>query len=213
MLSAISDGPKVSDANLPWLSAAMNGLLHVFLIASLLVFGYVLFRLTLDKTDGWERGLRATALFTGALIVLGAEAAGRSYSEFIIGSLADAKPFVFGIFGVIVPAASGTALAWYMLRSMRKSVDKAMRFLALFGSLAIAQFALMYGAAVSDQGFEVGRTAVPNMSFIVGMFVFMIFAYDPNARASQPARALSDRLPWRRSSQPQTTRGSLFEDR
>ncbi len=205
-------------SKIPWLRTAMNTMLHVLLIASLLLFIVSIVKLTMETSDGIEKAIRAMALFTGALIVVGTQSSGKSYADFIINSLANSKPFTFGLFGVALPGAGGAALSWYALRAVKRSENVAVRFLGLFGMLAVTQFAVMYGVAVSDRGYDIGKTAIPNISFIVGLFVYLVFNYDAGpqrdgSRLPGLMKALRNKMKaLRNKKQPQTRRQSLFED-
>lgn len=163
------------------MSAALNVLVHVLLLASFALFGLLMIRSIFETRNALERAIRSMALFAGALVVIGSEAADLSYSNFIIGSLGDVRPFIFTFYGFVVPAAAGIALAWYIVHAIDRSENLAYRVYAFIGMLAVTQFAVMYGSAFDDQGFEVGQHYVPNISFIVGLFVYIILKYDPEA--------------------------------
>lgn len=197
---------------IPWLGTAMTAMLHTLLFGAMLFFLGAVVVLTLRTTNPIEKAIRALAMFTGALLVIGAEASGNSYADFIIRSLGEARPLTFGAFGVILPGAAGVALAWYLIRSVNRSENVAVRFLGLFGMLATTQFAVMYGAAVSDRGYDIGATAVPNIAFVSGLFLWVVFNYDANKSnlRSSGTGFLASLLDRQATRQP--TRTSLFEE-
>lgn len=177
--------------NLPWLESITDVLVHIILLGSALLMILVIWKLI--NQDPNERVLNSVSVFTGAMIVVGAQAAGVSYSSFIVDTLGVARPFTFGLFAVAIPTMSGSVLAWFLQSRARKDYERSMRILLLVLTMAVVQFLLTYVEAVTDAGLEVGRYAVPNIAFVVGVFLYLIFQSNPDA-TSDKTQGFVDRL-------------------
>jgi hypothetical protein len=205
---ASSDGNVDS---IPGLSTLVNGLMHILLVGSMVFFVYVAITEVAKTRHEGEKRMKALALFCGSLIVVATQASGTSYADFMLGSLGGTKPLTFGAFGLIAPGAAGLALAWYFVRKLDRSEVFATRLLMLFGMLAVTQFGVMYAVAVGDQGYELGTTALPNISFVVGLFLYMLFNYDPAAKKAQKSGGLLARIRGREKSRPSTQKTFVGE--
>ena len=83
-----------------------------------------------------ERAIRTAALVCGALVVLGAQATGASYADFIVRSWNSSAPFAAGFLGAVVPAAAGITVGWYLVKTLPKSYNLAVQeFLVFIGML------------------------------------------------------------------------------
>ena len=162
------------------------------------------------QNDG-EKRMKALALFVGALVVVASQATGTSYADFMLGALGGTKPLTFGVFGVIAPAAAGIALAWYFVRKLDRSEVFATRLLMLIGMLAVTQFAVMYGVADGEEGFSLGQASIPNVAFVVGLLLYMLFNYDPSATSKSARVGWINRLRGRRPSSPSPSKTFVGE--
>ena len=158
--------------NVAWLPDVINVALHLFLVGSLIAFAYGIVMLVRERKD--QVAPRAMAMFIGALIVVGTQASGRSYSDFIIDSLGTTRAPSFGIFGAVVPAFAGLLLGYYFTRGARQSSERAIRVMVMIGTLAITQFALMYAVAVENSGSQLDAGVTPNVSFVVGLGLWLV---------------------------------------
>jgi hypothetical protein len=160
------------------MAVAFNIVLNFLLIAAMALFAVALGLLIMSTQEPLERALRAAAVFCGALVVLGAQAAGVSYSDFIVKALADNKTLGVGFLAAVVPAAAGVGVGWYFVHSMKKSDTLTIRLLAFVGMLALASFASVYVAAFHQNGVALGAAAVPNISFAVSLLLYVILKID-----------------------------------
>ena len=186
-----------SGKNVRWLPDAVNVALHLFLVGSLIAFAYGIVVLVRERKD--QIAPRAMAMFIGALIVVGTQASGRSYSEFIIDSLGSTRAPSFGIFGAIMPGFAGLALGYYFTRGARRSGERAIRVMVMIGTLAITQFALMYAVAVENSGTKLDAGVTPNVSFVVGLGLWLVLNLgiktdDTSKGDSGIMAALADRI-------------------
>lgn len=169
------------------MSIAFNLALHVLLVGSLLIFLIALVRMSLSQTDPQERILRVAALLAGAMVTLGAQAAGVSYANFTVKALAGARPAsgAAEIGATIIPGLFGVALGFYIVRVYKRSERIAARVMGFVGMLAVTAFAEIYATATHTRGVFLGAAALPNVSFVTGIILCVIFTYDPDAKQSR----------------------------
>ncbi len=162
------------------------------------------------KTDDRvERAIRGAAVFCGAMVVLGAQAAGLTFTEFIVNSLSGASALGQGavLVGAVVPSAMGLLIGMALLRALRQSEDKAIRVIAFVGTLAATQFAQICAVAVDTNGVRLGAAAVPNISFVVGVLLYVVLKYDRKTRrGARPTPGLADLVGRFTSGSPARTR-------
>jgi hypothetical protein len=152
-------------------------LIHLFVVASIIGMIIFIVRVILDGHYAMERLLRVAAAAAGLLIYLGARAYGISVPELMYSSLKITEPLMKGLVGVVAPLASGTFVAWFCLRMMQSHGDIAARGLLLFSSLVFAMFADTYAALAAQATPESLNLALPNITFVLGVILFLIFRY------------------------------------
>jgi hypothetical protein len=158
----------------------LNLLLNLLLIGSMLAFVGCSVMLTLQTNDRVETWIRVGALFAGAMIVVGAQAAGLSFAHFIVEALSSNRPGADAatIAAAGAPGVLGLGVGWYLTHSMRRHRNVAVRMMILVGMLAAAQFAEIYAAAVAKNGLAVGAAAIPNLAFAVGIILWLMLNHD-----------------------------------
>jgi hypothetical protein len=162
----------------------LNILLHLMLIGSMLAFVSCAVVVTFKAPNQLERTIRASALFCGAMVVLGSQAAGVSFADFTVTSLSNTN-LGAKIVGAAVPGAIGLALGKYIAWSLRRSETIAIRVLAFVGTLAASQFAWIYAVAVKANGLALGPAVIPNIAFAVGILLYVVFVFEPGKRGPQ----------------------------
>lgn len=175
--------------------------LHCMLVGSLILFVAYGLIVTFQTSSLVERLIRLGAWFSGAMVVIGAQAGGLSFADFTVNALSGTRPAaeVATLFGALVPGALGVALASYLTNSVRRSSNVAIRVMAFVGMLAATQFAQIYAVALNARGMNIGAAAIPNLSFVVGIVMYIVLTWDPesrNVRRSSLRAAL--RLSWGR---------------
>lgn len=153
-------------------------ILNTMLISSMLAFVGFSILAALNDKNPVERLIRFGMLFSGALVVLGAEAGGVSFSQFISDSLSSTGAFP-AVTGVIIPGVAGVALGLFLLLSAYNGNIYTIRIIIFVGMLAAAQFAEIYAHALNAQGLSLGRTVAPNISFAVGVLLCLALTFDP----------------------------------
>lgn len=157
-------------------SILINLLIIAAIAAQYIFMGY----LVMGAESRGERYIRVLAYSSGVLTVLGAKALGASIPAFLVNSLSNPSPIIMGLVGVLLPAAAGVAMAWYFVRAIQKSKNIATRLLIFIGVLVATQFADVYAAIVRTSGLALNPALAPNISFIVGVTLYIMLNFDPD---------------------------------
>ncbi|HUZ26144.1 MAG TPA: hypothetical protein VMV07_20515 [Streptosporangiaceae bacterium] len=172
------------------LSAFLVILLNTLMIGSMLAFitFCVLAALAADNVP--ERLIRFGALASGGLVVLGAQAAGVSFSQLISTALDNSQALTTAA-GVVIPGAAGVGLSQIFLRAATNRNIFAIRVIIFIGMLAAVQFAEIYASVVDTKGFKLGAAILPNIAFVVGILLCIALTYDPkNPEKSRSLREI-----------------------
>jgi hypothetical protein len=197
------------------MSIAFSIVLNALLLAAMAFFLVALAAVVLATPEPLERLLRAAAAFAGALVVLGAQASGISYANFIVKSLEHNKTVGIGFLAAGLPALAGVGIGWYFVHSMKRSSDLTIRLLTFIGMLAMASFASIYVVGLSKHGADLGRAAIPNVSFAVALLLYVILKIEvgsPSKRRAQSSGNAISRL-MARFNQTDTTPSSNDKSR
>jgi hypothetical protein len=166
------------------MTLAFNLILHVLLIGAMGCFIVAIVGDAVADPDRRERALRVAALAAGALVAVSAQVGGVSYSAFIVDSLANGGgPSAATAFAAsTVPAIGGVGLGWFLVRTYRRSTRIGTRVLGFIGMLATTGFVAIYAQATQTKGVILGAAALPNVSFVVGVILTIVFTFDPDLR-------------------------------
>lgn len=164
----------------------VNVLLHVLLVASLLLFLIGIVIESIREPDPRERVLRTAALVAGALVTLGAQASGATFATFTVGALAGARPASAAaqVGATVIPGLLGAGIGFYIVRVFRQSNRLAMRIMGFLAMLAGTAFLQVYAEAAQAKGLELGSAALPNISFVAGVILCVVFTDNPDAKTS-----------------------------
>lgn len=176
------------------MATALNLLLHVLLVSTLLLLVGAIVKLVVAEPHPIERMARVLALVAGAMVALGAQVTGDGFANYTIDALVGVRPAgaVVEPLAVLLPGGIGVALGWYFIRVLNKSVVKGMRWVVFFGMLAAVAFTAVYAAATSTEGVMLGVAALPNASFISGIaLTILVFLPEPGASDEKSASKLS----------------------
>lgn len=171
------------------MALAFNIFLHVLLIGSVVLFAWALIRMTLSVSDPQERVLRMAALFAGAMVTLGASVSGVGIAQYTVEALAGARPAsaVAEVGATLIPALLGAGIGFYVARVYKRSERMAGRVMAFIGMLSITAFAGLYATATQVNGVLLGRAALPNIAFVLGVILCILFTWDPDERGGRSA--------------------------
>jgi hypothetical protein len=196
------------------MSLAFNLALHVLLVGSLLIFLVGIAASSLSEPDPRERLLRIAAIVAGAMVTLGAQAAGVDYASFTVNALAGARPASAAaqIGAALIPALLGAGLGFYIVRVFRRSERIAMRIMGFVGMLAATAFLQIYAQATHTNGVFLGAASLPNVSFVTGIILCVVFTYDPERKGTGASAVLLKRFLQRKSTDgaPASMLSSLF---
>lgn len=159
------------------MATVLNVVLYLLLASSLVGFVVILATMVWTEPNRWEQALQVMCLVAGAIIALGAHSADVGIATYLIDSLTGARPAgaAAATFAVVVPGGIAAALGWYFLHSVKKSTAKAMRIIAFLGMLTVVTFIQIFATATEVNGFELGKAAIPNASFVAGLILSIAF--------------------------------------
>ncbi len=188
------------------MTVLLNIFLHMMLIGSLILFVLYGVIVTFQTNSLLERLIRLGAWFSGAMVVIGAQAGGLSFADFTVNALSGTRPAsdIAKLMGALIPGALGVALASYLTNSVRRSNNVAIRVMAFVGMLAATQFAEIYAAAMSANGLEIGAAAIPNLSFVVGIVMYIVLTWDPEDRTRRSSWRAALNISLRRRGRSET---------
>ncbi len=163
------------------MSVLLFVLVLLLVLAALGAIVVFLWYVILNDPNAIERLLRVAAFGAGLLAYVGAKALGISIPELMASALAVAAPLSFGFLGVVFPALTGTFVAWFCLRLMRKDDNVAARGLVLFSTFFFTMFADTYANMASRATSTSVDLLLPNITFVLGVVLYTIFKYKPGA--------------------------------
>jgi hypothetical protein len=156
----------------------LSFILHLILLGSLVAFVLAGIHVVLDTDRREERWLRVGMALCGPLVILGAQAGGLTIAEFMVNALESASPGFIAA-SIAAHGGLGAGLGWYLTRSMKRSNDIAVRIMAFIGTLTATEFIEMYALAVKSSGIGLGRAVIPDVSFVVGVILYVALTYNP----------------------------------
>lgn len=160
------------------LTTVLNIALDAILAGTLLLFLVVLVGMVVTERDRDERFMRSLALVAGALVALGAQAAGISYASYAVDALAGTGPGGSAVkfLSIVIPGGIAAAFGWFFMRAMRHSTAMGLRWMSFLGMLTVVTFGVIFAQATETQGVFLGAAAIPNTSFVVGL-IFSVLAF------------------------------------
>jgi hypothetical protein len=160
------------------LTTVLNIALDAILAGTLLLFLVVLVGMVVTERDRDERFMRSLALVAGALVALGAQAAGISYASYAVDALAGTGPGGGAVkfLSIVIPGGVAAAFGWFFMRAMRHSTAMGLRWMSFLGMLTVVTFGVIFAQATETQGVFLGAAAIPNTSFVVGL-IFSVLAF------------------------------------
>lgn len=137
-----------------------NVLIHAILLGAMGLFVVVLVRLTLSTYDSMERVKRVLALFAGAMVIVGAQASGLNFAEFMARALSvgRASSAAAAIVSSIVAGIAGLGIGYLLVRLFRQHNELAVRIICLVGMLSLSAFIQSYATITAASGVFLGAT-------------------------------------------------------
>jgi len=164
------------------LATVLNILLDVILGGTLVLFLVLLVDMVVREPNPGERLMRSLALICGALVALGAQAAGVDFASYTVEALTGTRAAGAGFkaLSIIIPGGMAAAFGWYFTRVMRRSAAMGLRLVSFLGMLTVIAFAVIFAEATSTQGVFLGAAAIPNTSFVIGL-IFSVLVFNTPA--------------------------------
>jgi hypothetical protein len=155
-------------------------LTHLLIIISVFALSGAVVFLISSPDHGTKIVIRIISAVVGVFIYIGAKGIGLSLTELIMLGVQLTSPLGFGLSAVLLPSATGVIVAWYFINQLRKSEDIAARIMILIMSFIVIMFGDVYVAtySVSDNFDGYNRALLPNLSFIIGLAIYIILNYE-----------------------------------
>jgi hypothetical protein len=159
------------------LSGFLYFLLNAFIILGSLGGCLAAVLLVVFNTKGWtERIVRGLAIFAGTLVVIGAEAAGLNFSSFAVDTLTHG--WLVKVAWVLLGGGAGSLLARYLVSRIDGGTNLQIRIMILVTIIAHVELLEIYAQNVKRHGFVLGIGALPDVAFIAGLVLYVVFRYD-----------------------------------
>ena len=152
-------------------------LVHVLVIATVLLIVHVCWSTVRSETERLERLLLIASIAAGFLAYSAARAIGLSIPALMASSLQTSSPFGIAALGVTFPSLAGVFVAWFCIRMMKRDHDIARRAALLLSVFIVTMFADVYVALAEDIGLTNPKLALPNVTFVLGMVLYIIFTF------------------------------------
>jgi len=167
-------------------SVVFNVLIHVILLGAMGLFAVVLVKLTLSAYDSMERVKRVLALFAGAMVIVGAQASGLNFAEFMAKALTvgRASSAAAAVVSSLIAGIAGLGVGYLLVRLFRQHNEMAVRIICLVGMLSLAAFIQSYATITAASGVFVGASAAPNIAFTAGLILIFVFTDSDASRSS-----------------------------
>ncbi len=167
-----------------------NSLLHLAVLLSTLLLGAFLLKLITGERNHIENSIRAMACAVGFLIYMGSKAIGGSIPQLLFGGMQEAMPIRITLVGGLFPAAVGWIVAFFCIWSLRKGESFVSRIIILFGVFIFTAFVDTYilTYSIDKTSNEINKALMPNISFIVGVVMYVVLNVKPEQFASANKR-------------------------
>ena len=152
-------------------------LVHALVIATILLIVHVCWSMVRSETEPLERLLLIASIAAGFLAYAAARALGLSIPALMASSFQTSSPFGIAALGVTFPSLAGVFVAWFCIRMMKRDHDVARRAALLLSVFIVTMFADMYVALAKDIGLTNPKLALPNVTFVLGMVLYIIFTF------------------------------------
>lgn len=156
-----------------------NFILHVAILCSAFGLAGAVYLLVKAAPSVEEIVIRTMACGVGFLVYAAATAMGISIPQLLFSSLQETNFFLAAFSGAIFPAAFGVFVAWICIRALKRGGVFVARLVGLFSVFILIGFVDTYtlSYSVNTKG-EMNKLLMPNISFIVGVVMYIIFKVD-----------------------------------
>jgi hypothetical protein len=164
-------------------------LTHLFILASIITMFVFIWHTIIREKNKLEQIIRISAFVTGFLVYFGARATGFSIPEMMLVSITSINKWVLGLKAILFPAAAGTTVGWFCVKSLNRGLDVATRIVILLATFIMTVFTDVYARTydIPRVEGEFAKALLPNLSFTVGLTLYVIFRFTPRP-ASEAAQ-------------------------
>jgi hypothetical protein len=184
---ALAAQPKARAAGAKMMSVFLPSLLNAFIILGLLGGCLATVALVVFNTRGWtERIIRGLTIFTGTLVVMAADATGLTLSSFAVNTFSHGGPVGWAIklTWVVLGGGAGALLARYLISRVGTGTNLQLRIMILVTVIAHVELLEIYLQNLERNGFIHGIGELPDLAFISGLVLNIVFRFD--FRSSTP---------------------------
>jgi len=162
-----------------------NILTHIIIVLGMGGMFWFIYYMIREEPLNLEKVIRLLSAVTGFLIYFGARATGMSIPNLMMSSIRTTGGVGFFFSAIIIPAGAGTLVSWYCLRSLKRSDDIASRLVTLIASFVLVMFTDVYATTFVDSPGPkyVATTLVPNLTFTIGLSLYVILKFLPKRAA------------------------------
>jgi len=156
----------------------LNIITHIMIIFGIigLIF-YIAYAVYKEETM-FEKVILIISAMTGFLIYFGARALGLSIPSMMMASVSVSNPIKMALFSIIIPSSVGIAVAWYFSWCLKQHIDIAFRVVILISAFIVTLFGDVYAASYAvNAGNSIDTSLLPNLTFTVGMGLYIILNY------------------------------------
>jgi hypothetical protein len=166
-------------------------ILHLLLIGTMLALLVGIILVAFRNVSPMERLIRTFAMVAGVLVAFGANAAGVDFARFSLSALEAVTP-ESTLTATLVPGAAGVAVGAYLVRAYRRSHELGVRVMSFLGMLAVASFMQVYAVVTDTKGFFLGTAAIPNVAFVVGIILSIVFRFNEDGTQSASENRIAE---------------------
>lgn len=148
----------------------------------------IILRLSFSHSNGVESIIRVSAFTAGCFIYLIARSFGASITDVMISALITGSLFKYSMLGFIIPSVIGYLLSEYIIYTVKRNEDVALRILILLCTLSIFQYGDLFISVIkATKAYpEIipEKLLVSNVMFTIAIIINVIFRYNPHSKTS-----------------------------
>jgi hypothetical protein len=151
----------------------------------------IILKLSFSYSTGVESIIRISAFSAGCFIYLIARSFGVSITDVMISALITGSLFKYSMLGFIIPAILGYLLSEYIIYTVKRNEDVALRVLILLCTISIFQYGDLFISALratkSIPELMPEKLLVSNVMFTIAIIIDVIFKYKPQKKTYNAA--------------------------
>lgn len=164
-----------------------NLLTHVIIVFGMFAMFKFIWYMIKEEPVKLEKVIRTISAVTGFLIYFGALATGVSIPDFMMSSVSSNSKWAFGLLGIMLPLLVGGGIGWYIVLALKRGEEIAGRVIILIATFILTMFTDVYASTfqVDRPDGTFSQALIPNLTFTVGITLYVIFKYTPDKKRPQ----------------------------